>query len=321
MPELLHPPLALAGGSIKSGLSGLVRDSMDCHVQQPPQQARLCSLAAGALSSAEPAACIGKRLLAARKDRQKALEQYLALKVPTLPPTQLPPIPAPDEVYVTVTRPEQQQQLWPASQQQTAPVPALVPAAAAEAGAEPQQAAAALQQANTLAAAAAAAACEPSVNAAAEAATVAGVSARQVALMKLAATAEGRALLDNLRALQLLPAELPAGAHPAVDAAGAAQAVSRVREQQCNALRNDSAAAATMTLDPMTTTGTAELGQQQLGSVAAAAADALRHGKTYVVGSKRPISAVLPGEALSAAIAAAKRVLHNPPPWRGQAAQ
>jgi hypothetical protein len=87
-------------------------------------------------------------------------------------------------------------------------------------------------------------------------------------------------------------------------------------------LRGDSAAAAAMTLDPITTTGTAEIGaQQRLRGVAAAAADASQHDNTYAVGSKRPISAVLPGEALSAAIAAAKRVLHNPPPWRGQAAQ
>uniref|UniRef100_A0A383WLG6 Uncharacterized protein n=1 Tax=Tetradesmus obliquus TaxID=3088 RepID=A0A383WLG6_TETOB len=46
----------------------------------------------------------------------------------------------------------------------------------------------------------------------AAAAVVAAAAAQQVAVMRLAETAEGWALLGNLRALQLLPAELPQGA-------------------------------------------------------------------------------------------------------------
>jgi hypothetical protein len=48
----------------------------------------------------------------------------------------------------------------------------------------------------------------------------------------------------------------------------------------------------------------------------ASAVDAILPQDGHAVGSKRPISVVLPAHALTAAIAAAKRVLHNSPPWR-----
>ncbi|KAF6265264.1 hypothetical protein COO60DRAFT_1457170 [Scenedesmus sp. NREL 46B-D3] len=71
------------------------------------------------------------------------------------------------------------------------------------------------------------------------------------------------------------------------------------------------AAAATVDGAAGKTAGTHQAGLQD--------ASAAQDVDTYAVGDKRPIGAVLPGEALSAAIAAAKRVLQDPAPWQDQA--
>ncbi|KAF6260572.1 hypothetical protein COO60DRAFT_884777 [Scenedesmus sp. NREL 46B-D3] len=95
--ELLLPSPAAAGGSMVSGLSGLVLEIMG---QQQPQQLQTCSVAAGALSAAAPAPHTGRRLPAARQDRQEALQQHLAPKVLLLPPPQQDTATAPEDPTV-----------------------------------------------------------------------------------------------------------------------------------------------------------------------------------------------------------------------------
>ncbi|KAF6251612.1 hypothetical protein COO60DRAFT_1704709 [Scenedesmus sp. NREL 46B-D3] len=372
--ELLHPSPAAAGGSMVSGLSGPVLDVMG---YWQPQQLQLGSTAAGALSSAAPARYTGKRLLAACQDRQEELGRHLAPKVPPVPQPQQDSTTAPEDPTVASWW-EQQEQHCTGGQQQAPP---LTPAAAAAAAGEAVAAATALQQTNTSSAAASA-------------------SAQQLQLAQLAATAEGTALLENLRALQLLPAELPAGAQltlqlvvqpsagttgapasaaltaldaaaatatagtsgiaepsvpaavlaangaaavcaepnspagsncssrskaPSMDAAGTVRAAGVLKQLPCIAAHPGNslaAAAATFNDAAEVTAGTSQAGFQQGARPAAAAtaASASQGADTYAVGSKRPIGAVLPGEALSAAIAAAKRVLQDAP-WQRQAAR
>jgi hypothetical protein len=405
------------GSQTSSQNGGMSQDVLDVISQQQqqqmqdeqmPQQARLCGLAAGALSSAGAADCLSQQELDDRKERQQALEQHLALRAPLLPGA-LQLYPAADTP--AVAEPYQQQQEMGGWQQA---------AAAAERSAV-QPAAAAMQPAD-LFAEVAATLCDDAlpVPAAEEAGALmqpslagcAGTAAaqdadtsaptQQVALMRLAETADGRALLDNLRALQLLPVDLPLGAQltlqlvvqpaastaeeavatggpnvpvavPAVAAvapaaavavstAAAAAAVACAKPvssagSNCSSRSKDVAVADAAGADATTAGRAAQLScsgagpakfaapaatagiaadiaaqglqqveeqqqqqqqqQQQHRSVVGAVFQAAPQGASYSVGSKRPLSAVLPAEAMAAAVAAAKRVLHNRHPWQG----
>uniref|UniRef100_A0A383VEM5 Uncharacterized protein n=1 Tax=Tetradesmus obliquus TaxID=3088 RepID=A0A383VEM5_TETOB len=443
----------LAGSA--SGLElSLMAQQQQLHGAQPPQ-ARLWGMALGALSSAAPAESMDHELLAARVERQKALEQHLAMRVPLLPQN-LHRLSAPSMPAMAETQQQQQQQQQQVRGQPQ--LPAAVPAEkqlARHSAGQLAAAAAAVSRANSLAAAAAdelsaldaaaAAAAElglqqqdagkgatpaqqvpaettrPGQQGPAETGTpaqpvaaaadlpaqhmpagtsapgqqgpgnstataqqqpagtsgpgqqapaVTAAAAHQVAVMRLAETAEGRALLGNLRALQLLPADLsqitqftlqvvlqpaagtaaggaagadvpwqpvaaaaaeaaaaeehvsPAGSNcssrsqdPAVDAAETA-ALGAGASKQPSCAGADCAATATPTGAAPDTAAwaghTAVLQQSPNTSIAEAALQQ----EAYAVGSKRPISAVLPADALAATLAAAKRVLGNPPAWR-----
>jgi hypothetical protein len=377
-----------AGTSSTPGLElNILGQQQQQQQDEPPPQARLWGMTVGALSSAAPADCMDQGLLAARKERQKALEQHLASRVPLLPQA-LQQLAAPGTPVVAEAQ-QQQQQQQQGSQWQ---VPAVMLAAELPAerclqGGSLQKAAAAAPAADdeplvpeTDGACAATAGAKAQQLAAAEGTAPAqqvpvdtSAPTQHVALMRLAETAEGRALLDNLKALQLLPADLPQGAQltlqlvvqpgtaaaaaagggEAADAAGvpssgaaaaaAAAAADCVEpgspagsncssrskdlavdtagtvavlatEHSCNA----AAFAVAATMPQKAPQVVQKAGQQQCVNMTDAVTHALQQG-TFAVGSKRPISAVLPADALTAAVAAAKRVLHNPPPWRASA--
>ncbi|KAF6260571.1 hypothetical protein COO60DRAFT_1700284 [Scenedesmus sp. NREL 46B-D3] len=292
--ELLHPSPAAAGGSMVSGLSGLVLEIMG---QQQPQQLQTCSVAAGALSAAAPAPHTGRRLPAARQDRQEAPQQHLAPKVLPLQPPQQDTATAPEDPTVA-TWWEQQERHCTGGQQQAPPLP---PPAAAAAAAE------AVAAANTLAAGAA---CGPSLTAAVHAAAAAGAPAQQVSLVQLAATAEGRAVLASLRALQLLPAELPAGAQLTVRlVVQQSPGTSGSAQPSVPAVADAADGVAAVCAEPNSPAGSScgtwsKVRAMTPCAAAATAASASQGATTYAVGGKRPISAELPGEALTVDAAA-----------------